>query len=189
MLEPPSGDVTSARLGHGRATLIALACANSPEGRTCWTMQLLADELVAREMVGSISDETVRRELKKNGLKPWLQEHWCIPEVSPAFVAPMEDVLDLYALRSGATGSPLRRAATAIGRRDPYALAYPARPSTTFRLRVPPQWDWQPFTTIEPLAGWRHVEVPDHRSAIDFAHEMKWLVDEAYPEAVVCLTL
>jgi hypothetical protein len=29
--------------------------------------------------------------------KPWFYEHRCIPEVSPAFVAAMEDVLDLYA--------------------------------------------------------------------------------------------
>ena len=50
---------------RGRATLIALACANPPEGRTCWTMQLLANELVVRQVVPSISDETVRRELKK----------------------------------------------------------------------------------------------------------------------------
>jgi len=52
---------------HGQATLIALACANPPEGRTCWTMQLLADELVARQVVPSISDESVRRALKKTG--------------------------------------------------------------------------------------------------------------------------
>jgi Homeodomain-like domain len=82
---------------RGRPTLIALACANPPEGRTCSTMQLLANELVARHVVGAISDETVRQKLKKNGLKPRLREHWCIPEVSPAFVAAMEDVLDLYA--------------------------------------------------------------------------------------------
>ena len=50
---------------RGRATLIALACANPPDGRACWTMQLLANELVTRQVVGSISDETVRRELKK----------------------------------------------------------------------------------------------------------------------------
>src|ERR687897_283435 len=50
---------------RGQATLIALACSNPPEGRTCWTMQLLADELVVRRVVGSISDEAVRRTLKK----------------------------------------------------------------------------------------------------------------------------
>ena len=48
---------------HGRATLIALACANPPEGRTCWTMQLLANEVVVSQVAPSISDETVRREL------------------------------------------------------------------------------------------------------------------------------
>src|SRR6266511_4808527 len=42
---------------RGRATLIALVCANPPEGRTCWTMQLLAHELVALQVVPSRSGE------------------------------------------------------------------------------------------------------------------------------------
>jgi transposase len=50
---------------RGQATLIALACSTPPEGRTSWTMQLLADELVIRRVVPSISDEAVRRTLKK----------------------------------------------------------------------------------------------------------------------------
>ena len=37
----------------------------------------------------------------------------------------------------------------------------------------------------EPQAGWRHVEVTAQRTKIDFAHQMKWLVDERYPEAEV----
>jgi transposase len=52
---------------RGQATLIALACSNPPEGRTSWTMQLLANELVVRRVVPSISDESVRRTLKKTG--------------------------------------------------------------------------------------------------------------------------
>ena len=55
---------------RGEATLLALACANPPEGRTVWSMQLLADELVQRQVVGSISDETVRRVLKKRNWRP-----------------------------------------------------------------------------------------------------------------------
>jgi len=55
---------------RGEATLVALACANPPEGRAAWSMQLLADELVERRVVGAISDETVRRTLKKNGWHP-----------------------------------------------------------------------------------------------------------------------
>jgi transposase len=51
--------------GRAEAQLIALACSVPPEGRTAWTMQLLADRLVALKIVGTISDETVRRTLKK----------------------------------------------------------------------------------------------------------------------------
>jgi len=47
------------------AYLIALACSAAPEGRARWTMQLLAERLVALDVVPSISDETVRRSLKK----------------------------------------------------------------------------------------------------------------------------
>ena len=52
---------------RGQATLIALACSDPPEGRVSWTMQLLADQLVVRRVVPSISDEAVRRTLKKTG--------------------------------------------------------------------------------------------------------------------------
>lgn len=45
--------------------LIALACSDAPDGRADWTMQLLADKLVQLKVVESISDETVRRALKK----------------------------------------------------------------------------------------------------------------------------
>ncbi len=47
------------------ARLIAEACSKAPEGRTHWTMQLLADRLVELREVDTISDETVRRTLKK----------------------------------------------------------------------------------------------------------------------------
>ena len=39
------------------------------------------------------------------------------------------------------------------------------------------------FMCCEPLAGWRHVEVTERRTMVDFAHQMRWLADEAYPEA------
>jgi transposase len=51
--------------GRAEARLIALACSKPPEGRKDWTMQLLADKLVELEIVDSVSDETVRRTLKK----------------------------------------------------------------------------------------------------------------------------
>jgi transposase len=47
------------------AYLIALACSEPPAGRECWTMQLLADRIVEWRVVDCVSDETVRRALKK----------------------------------------------------------------------------------------------------------------------------
>jgi transposase len=54
--------------GAAEAKLVALACSPPPEGRVCWTMQLLADRLVELEVVASISDDTVHRTLKKTSL-------------------------------------------------------------------------------------------------------------------------
>ena len=47
------------------AWLIATACSAPPAGRQGWTMQLLADDLVRLGQIDTISDETVRRTLKK----------------------------------------------------------------------------------------------------------------------------
>jgi transposase len=51
--------------GVQEARLIAIACSEAPEGRTRWTLQLLADKLVELKVVDTISDETVRKTLKK----------------------------------------------------------------------------------------------------------------------------
>lgn len=50
---------------RGEAFLIALACSDPPEDRERWTMQMLADRLVAAGVVDEISDETVRRVMGK----------------------------------------------------------------------------------------------------------------------------
>ncbi len=36
---------------------------------------------------------------------------------------------------------------------------------------------------FEPLAAWRHLEVTDQHTAVDYAHQMKYLVDIRYPDA------
>ena len=54
------------RLDGGReAHLIAVACSPAPQGRVRWTMQLLADRMVALGHVEQLSRETVRRAMKK----------------------------------------------------------------------------------------------------------------------------
>ena len=56
--------------GRQEAYLIALTGSTPPAGRAQWTMQLLADELMGRQIVESISDETVRRTLKRGMSNP-----------------------------------------------------------------------------------------------------------------------
>jgi transposase len=52
--------------GAAEARLVTLACSSPPGGRESWTLQLLADSMVKLEYVdGTVSDETVRRVLKK----------------------------------------------------------------------------------------------------------------------------
>ena len=41
------------------------------------------------------------------------------------------------------------------------------------------------FLACEPRAGWRHVAVTQRRTKEDFAQQMRWLVDEAYPDVPV----
>ena len=105
--------------------------------------------------------------------------------MSAEFVACMEDVLDLYA--------------------EPYD---PERPVVCFdetskqllaekRSPIPPKpgrrerydYEYQRqgtrnlFLMCEPRAGWRHVAVTERRTMEDFAQQMKWLADTAYPQA------
>jgi len=173
--------------GKGEALLVALACSTPPEGRDTWTMQLLADRLVTLEVIDAISDDTVRRTLKKNTLKPWLKEQWCIPRLDVAFVWHMEDVLDLYA----EPYDPQRPVVTFDER--PYQLLddirAPLPPSPGQLQRVDYGYARQGtcnlFVVFQPLLGWREVTVTKRRTKHDFAERMRVLVDETFPEADV----
>ncbi len=61
------------------AFVIAVACTPPPAGRVRWTMQLLADQMVRLEIVDTISDETVRRTLKKTNSSPGSRKNGAFP--------------------------------------------------------------------------------------------------------------
>ncbi len=66
LVRKPSARAYARKLdGRGEAHLVALACSAPPEGRKRWTMQLLADRVVKLGHADALSDETVRRVLKK----------------------------------------------------------------------------------------------------------------------------
>ena len=169
------------------AHLIALACSPAPEGHDHWNLRLLADRMVELGVVESLSHEAVRQHLKKNLLKPWQKKQWCIPKVSADFVAHMEDVLDLYA-------EPYdpRRPVVCFDESSTQLLS-DARPPLPVKPGQPKRQDYEYrregtrnlFLACEPLAGWRHVAVTERRTKEDFAQQMRWLVDEAYPDVPV----
>jgi transposase len=66
-LQPaPSRRVYERRLdGKAEAHLVALTCGAPPEGRSQWTLRLLADRMVALGYVETVCYETVRQTLKK----------------------------------------------------------------------------------------------------------------------------
>lgn len=54
--------------GTVQAALVAQACSTPPEGRCRWTVRLLADQLVALEVIDSISHTAIADALKKTNL-------------------------------------------------------------------------------------------------------------------------
>ena len=69
LVPAPSKRIYTRKLdGKQEAKLIALACSKPPEGKSHWTLRLLADEAVEMEICDSLSHETVRQTLKKMSL-------------------------------------------------------------------------------------------------------------------------
>ena len=102
-------------------------------------------------------------------------------------MAAMEDVLDLYAEPYDPD-----RPVVCFDETSTQLLA-DTRPPIPVRPGQPRRQDYEYrragtrniFLTCEPLAGWRHLAITERRTMEDFAHQMQWLVDEAYPDAPV----
>ena len=111
---------------------------------------------------------------------------WCIPPKQNAeFVAHMEDVLSVYS-------RPYDEKHPVICMDEkPYQLLddeYSAiEMSETNHVRkldceYTRKGTCSIFMFTEPLAGWREAHALPQRRAEDWAHQMKWLIDEAYPD-------
>jgi DDE superfamily endonuclease len=105
--------------------------------------------------------------------------------VSAEFVAAMEDVLEVYAEPYDPRRPKVNMEETSK------QLGQETRPPQPAQPGRPPRYDdaYERHGTrhlvlvVEPQAGWRHVQVTEHRTALDLAYAMPWLVDEGYPEA------
>lgn len=111
---------------------------------------------------------------------------WCIPEANAAYVACMEDVLELYEqpydfLRPQVCYDEWRRALIGETRES-----IPAAPGKRKRVDYEYRRNGVAYLHMlfEPLAGRRHIRVTSQHTKKDFAECMQWLVDEVYPQAV-----
>ena len=115
-----------------------------------------------------------------------MKQEWKIPpKANAAFVAQMEDVLDVYA-HPRDPRRPLvcfdetnKEQHREVLDPQPVAPGQPARIESTYARNGVSNL----FMFFAPLENWRHVKVTDQRTAMDWAHCMQDLVDVHFPEA------
>ena len=159
---------------------------NHPKEGLVVQKRLLADKMVKLEYVDSVSHETIRQVLKKNQIKPWQKKEWCIPkEANAEFVCNMENVLEVYK-------KPMDTAHPVIcmdesSKQQVKEICQPikAKPGKTERYDYEYERNGVSnlFIFFDPLSGWRQINVTDQRTAIDWAYQIRDLVDIYYSHA------
>lgn len=119
-------------------------------------------------------------------MKPWQKKMWCIPPKQNAeFVCAMENVLEVYhrpydpkrpvvcfdEKSKQLVGEVCKPIPAAAGRAECHDYEYVRNGTANL------------FMMVEPLGGWRRVNVTKQRTKLDFAEQMKELVDVHYPSA------
>ena len=119
-------------------------------------------------------------------IKPHLKEYWVIPpKANAAFVAAMEDVLEVYTRPHDAARPLVCLDETSKQLVAETRTPLPARPGR------PARYDYEYerngtaslFMLFAPLEGWREVKVTERRTAIDYAQVLKELSDVHFPKA------
>ena len=127
-----------------------------------------------------------RADAKKNILKPHLKEQFVIPpEASAAFVAAMEDVLEVYHRPHDPDRPVVCVDETSKQFIAETRVPIPAKPGR------PERYDYEYerngtanlFMMFAPLEGWRHVKVTDRHTAVDYAQVLKDVVGHALSQA------
>ncbi len=126
-------------------------------------------------------------------MKPHLRKCWCIPPKHDAeFVACMEDILEVYHL-------PYRRDIPLVCMDEqPVQLIGEVKVPLPMEPGKPKRYDYNyerngtavNFIFTEPLGKWRKINIREQKTGVDWAHELKELLDVDYPDAekviIVC---
>jgi hypothetical protein len=133
-----------------------------------------------------VSHETVRKTLNNAEIKPWQRKEWCIPPKENAeFVAQMERILNLY------KKEPDPRRPLVCMDESPWQLIGETRVPLPMKPGSVEKYDTEYrrngtadiFMFTAPHLGWRRADVTGTRTGVDFAWQIKRLVDEDFPDA------
>ena len=119
-------------------------------------------------------------------MKPHLSEYWVIPPKANAeFAANMEDILEVYT-RPQDKKRPMV-CLDEISKQLTMETRRPIQAKPGFAARTDYEYKRNGtrnmFMLFAPLEGWRHVKVTKRRTAVDYAHILKELADEHFPDA------
>jgi len=135
--------------------------------------------------IGIAYDDTA--DFKKNEIKPQQRKYWKIPpEGSAAFVACMEDILDVYHLPYDPCYPVVCMDESCKQMVGEVCEPIPCQPGQPERVdhEYIRNGVAEIFMEVEPLTGKRHVTVTEHRTRKDWASLIKQMLDERYPEAI-----
>jgi transposase len=172
--------------GRQEALIIAVLCTERPEGQERWTLRALTDRIIELEIVEGVSYETVRTVLTKNELKPWQKKQWCVgPTKDSEYVHHLEDILEVYIQAYNK-----KRPQVCLDEGSVQCLKDKI-PALAMKPGQVKKEDYQYthdgycniFMACEPLTGKRFTEVTKRRTKVDFAHFLRQLVDNEYPDA------
>lgn len=194
-ITPP---VASKITGDFEAKVIAAALGPPPSGYARWTLRLLAEHCMENQYIVSVSHSTIGEMLNSNELKPHLSKYWCIPKQNDAaFVANMEDVLEIYH-RPYCEEYPVicmdEKPIQLLGETRERIKAAPLHTDPETELPKPGYCEKidseyircgtaSIFMFTEPLRGWRHVTALQRRTKGDYAQMMKQIAEEYYPDS------
>lgn len=112
---------------------------------------------------------------------------WCIPKAGAEYVACMEDVLDQYEQPYDPKRPLVCFDEWLKQLIEETRIGKPAKPGQVERYDYEYKRNGVRNLNVayEPLSGQRQVQITERHTMQDFAHCMKWLVDEVHPEAEV----
>ena len=115
--------------------------------------------------------------VKKNELKPWQKLQWCIRQITSEFLMRIEDLLDLYELPYDPRYPVLcfdERPCQLLGDK---LVPIPMKPGKSYKYDYHYERNGTCclFVAVEPLTGFRFVQVREHRTKVDYAEFMQAL--------------